>query len=62
MPIYFFDSSALAKRYVAEAGSNWVKSICNPVVSTFTRYKLSISHDNIRIISIQTKTRLVVLE
>jgi predicted nucleic acid-binding protein len=30
MPIYFFDSSALAKRYVAEAGSNWVKSICNP--------------------------------
>jgi len=32
MPIYFFDSSALAKRYVAEAGSNWVKSICNPDV------------------------------
>ncbi|HIE28223.1 TPA: hypothetical protein EYP66_13140 [Candidatus Poribacteria bacterium] len=31
MPIYFFDSSALAKRYVAETGSNWVKSICNPV-------------------------------
>ncbi|MBM3238987.1 type II toxin-antitoxin system VapC family toxin [Candidatus Poribacteria bacterium] len=30
MPIYFFDSSALAKRYVAEVGSNWVKSICNP--------------------------------
>jgi predicted nucleic acid-binding protein len=30
MPIYFLDSSALAKRYVAEAGSNWVKSICNP--------------------------------
>jgi predicted nucleic acid-binding protein len=29
MPIYFFDSSALVKRYVAEAGSNWVKSICN---------------------------------
>jgi len=30
MPTYFFDSSALAKRYVTEAGSNWVKSICNP--------------------------------
>jgi len=30
MPIYFLDSSALAKRYVAELGSNWVKSICNP--------------------------------
>jgi predicted nucleic acid-binding protein len=30
MPTYFFDSSALAKRYVVEAGSNWVKSICNP--------------------------------
>ncbi len=32
MPIYFLDSSALAKRYVAEAGSKWVKSICNPNV------------------------------
>jgi len=30
MPIYFVDSSALAKRYVAEVGSNWVKSICKP--------------------------------
>jgi predicted nucleic acid-binding protein len=25
-----FESSALAKQYVTESGSNWVKSICNP--------------------------------
>ncbi|MDB5174073.1 MAG: hypothetical protein JWN51_2846 [Phycisphaerales bacterium] len=32
MAIYFLDSSALVKRYVAEAGSAWVKSLFNPSV------------------------------
>ncbi|OLE52538.1 MAG: hypothetical protein AUG51_17295 [Acidobacteria bacterium 13_1_20CM_3_53_8] len=27
---YFFDSSALVKRYVTEAGSGWVSSLINP--------------------------------
>ena len=27
MPAYFFDSSALVKCYVAEAGSEWARSI-----------------------------------
>ncbi len=26
----FFDTSGLAKRYVAETGSTWVKNICLP--------------------------------
>jgi uncharacterized protein len=26
---YYFDSSALVKRYVAESGSDWVSQICN---------------------------------
>ena len=30
MTVYFFDSSALVKRYVAEIGSSWVLSLCNP--------------------------------
>jgi predicted nucleic acid-binding protein len=30
MPSYFFDSSALVKRYHFEAGSPWVRSICDP--------------------------------
>src|SRR6476660_8627668 len=30
MPSYFFDSSALVKRYHFEAGSAWVRSICDP--------------------------------
>ena len=30
MTVYFFDSSALVKRYVAEIGSTWVVSLCNP--------------------------------
>lgn len=29
MSVYFFDSSALAKRYVSETGSKWIKSLCN---------------------------------
>jgi predicted nucleic acid-binding protein len=28
MPSYYFDTSALAKRYVAEVGSSWVQDIC----------------------------------
>lgn len=27
---YFFDTSALVKRYVAETGSDWIKSITDP--------------------------------
>jgi len=27
---YFFDSSALVKRYIAETGSVWVRSLCAP--------------------------------
>ena len=30
MPSYFFDSSAIVKRYHQEPGSLWVRSICNP--------------------------------
>lgn len=29
---YFFDTSALVKRYVNESGSPWVQSICDPLV------------------------------
>jgi predicted nucleic acid-binding protein len=32
MTVYFFDSSALVKRYVAEIGSAWVMSLCNPTL------------------------------
>ncbi|HLJ79972.1 MAG TPA: type II toxin-antitoxin system VapC family toxin, partial [Ktedonobacterales bacterium] len=28
MPAYFFDSSALVKRYYRESGTDWVRSIC----------------------------------
>jgi uncharacterized protein len=27
---YFFDSSALVKRYVIESGTPWVSSLCDP--------------------------------
>ncbi len=27
---YFFDTSALVKRYITESGSEWVKNLCNP--------------------------------
>jgi predicted nucleic acid-binding protein len=30
MTDYFFDSSALAKRYLAERGSGWVRGLLNP--------------------------------
>lgn len=30
MAAYFFDSSALAKRYVTETGTSWVQSLANP--------------------------------
>ena len=29
MPTYFFDSSALAKRYVSETGTAWVQSLAD---------------------------------
>src|SRR5262245_8951967 len=28
MPVYYLDSSALVKRYVAEGGSCWVRALC----------------------------------
>lgn len=31
MSVYFFDSSAIVKRYVNETGTAWVKSITNPL-------------------------------
>ncbi|MBI1930229.1 type II toxin-antitoxin system VapC family toxin [Candidatus Poribacteria bacterium] len=31
MANYYFDSSGLVKRYVAEVGSAWVKAICAPI-------------------------------
>lgn len=30
MSIYYADSSALVKRYVVEAGSDWMQSLCDP--------------------------------
>ncbi len=33
MTAYFFDTSALAKRYLVEAGSGWIKSFFIPTVS-----------------------------
>ncbi len=33
MALYFFDSSALVKRYVREAGTDWVRAITDPVAS-----------------------------
>lgn len=30
MPSYFFDSSAIIKRYHQEQGSSWVQAVCNP--------------------------------
>ena len=30
MALYFFDTSALVKRYVAEVGTNWVQAITDP--------------------------------
>ena len=30
MPAYFFDSSALVKRYHRELGTSWVQAVCEP--------------------------------
>lgn len=30
MPHYYIDSSALVKRYVSEAGTSWVRTLCDP--------------------------------
>lgn len=32
MAAYFFDSSALVKRYVTESGTPWISSLCDPTV------------------------------
>lgn len=34
MAVYFFDSSALVKRYVQETGTAWVLSLCDPMANT----------------------------
>ena len=31
MSLYFLDSSALAKRYIAEVGSAWIRDLTNPL-------------------------------
>lgn len=33
MAAYFFDSSALVKRYVSETGMNWVQALCDPAAN-----------------------------
>ena len=30
MKTYFFDTSALVKRYISEIGSNWVRTVTDP--------------------------------
>lgn len=30
MGVYFFDTSALVKKYISELGSDWVAARCNP--------------------------------
>ena len=32
MPVYFFDTSAIVKRYARETGSAWITTISNPVI------------------------------
>jgi predicted nucleic acid-binding protein len=36
MSAYFFDSSALVKRYVAEIGTTWVRSLVTPTAGNIT--------------------------
>ena len=36
MTVYFFDTSALVKRYVTEAGSSWVRSMTSPSAGNVT--------------------------
>ncbi len=36
MTAYFFDTSALAKRYLVETGSGWIKSFFTPTLSHVT--------------------------
>lgn len=31
MAVYFLDSSAVAKRYVAEPGMHWIRALCDPL-------------------------------
>jgi hypothetical protein len=44
--IYFLDASALAKRYLVEIGTNWIRDICDPaqahsiIASEITRVEL----------------------
>jgi len=31
MSIFYFDTSAIVKRYVMETGTNWIMALTNPV-------------------------------
>lgn len=41
MSHYFFDSSALVKRYVVETGTEWVNSVCNVPDTTLYLARIS---------------------
>ena len=36
MPVYYVDTSALAKRYINETGSTWLRSLLSPVAGADT--------------------------
>jgi predicted nucleic acid-binding protein len=38
--VYFFDSSAIVKRYAAEPGSSWVDSICDEAAGNIVALSL----------------------
>ncbi len=44
MAAYFFDSSALVKRYVIERGSTWVIRITTPAVGNSIPGNLAVPH------------------
>ena len=46
MSLYFFDSSALAKRYMPETGSHWVLSLAAPT----QRNRIFVADEVIRVL------------
>ncbi len=36
MAVYYFDTSALVKRYVAEVGTAWMTTLCAPAAGNTT--------------------------
>jgi len=42
MPTYYLDSSAVVKRYVAEAGSAWVRGICQETANAIFLSELAL--------------------